>query len=85
MSVPSGKQNYFPDKQTFNVSSISTQCVPLSQMVVSSAYMSVSASSSDNGRSFTYTVNSRGPRIEPCGTPISIFNGVDKQPEKAHI
>jgi len=37
---------------------------------VSSAHGVISQCSNWSGKSFIYTVNSSGPRIEPCGTPI---------------
>ena len=36
---------------------------------MSSAYIWVSTSGHTSGRSFTYKLNNRGPKIEPCGTP----------------
>ena len=31
----------------------------------------------DSGKSFTYIKNSSGPKMEPCGTPVTIGNVLD--------
>ena len=38
--------------------------------VVSSAYIIKSNFSVDSQKSFIYMINNKGPRIDPCGTPI---------------
>ena len=35
--------------------------------------------------SFTYMTNSKGPRIDPCGTPHVILEGPEKQFSKFTI
>ena len=46
--------------------------VNLFRVLVSSAYMMKSNSSLACGKSFIYKIKRRGPKIEPCGTPVCI-------------
>ena len=46
-------------------------------MVVSSAYKMHFVEFKAFGRSFMYKLNSKGPRIEPCGTPFKIIASED--------
>ncbi len=47
---------------------------------VSSAYILVRQFSSTLGSSFTYNVNSSGPRMLPCGTPTVTGSEPERQP-----
>ena len=45
--------------------------------VVSSAYMMKSKSLLACGKSFIYQIKRRGPKIDPCGTPVCIGKMLD--------
>jgi hypothetical protein len=54
---------------SFKVASISNIFLPLMLKVVSSAYISISDVKFSSGRSFINIIKSRGPKMDPCGTP----------------
>ena len=44
---------------------------------MSSAYIMNLKKLLDSGKSFIYIKNSSGPKMEPCGTPVTICNVLD--------
>ena len=44
---------------------------------MSSAYIMNLDKSLDSGKSFIYIKNSSGPKMKPCGTPVTIYNVLD--------
>ena len=45
--------------------------------VVSSAYISISDVKFSSGRSFINIIKSRGPKMDPCGTPYFTGSGLE--------
>ena len=57
------------DRSVFNLRSISAGVFPAQDRFVSSANMEACVYLRHIGRSFIYGENSKGPKLEPCGTP----------------
>ncbi len=56
-------------KSLFNLLYNSVDVLPLAVRLVSSANMLAVVDFKQFGKSFTYSRNNIGPRLEPCGTP----------------
>ena len=56
-------------KSSFIILSIHLGSLPLRNKLVSSANNMGNAELQLDGKSFTYTGNNKGPKIDPCGTP----------------
>ena len=48
--------------------------------VVSSAYIILWNFKLDFGKSLIYIINNRGPKMEPCGTPVVISSVLELMP-----
>ena len=68
------RQDFESQSETLAIASVNLAATshlffPCARMTVSSAYICMSTSGHTSGRSFTYKLNYRGPKFEPCGTP----------------
>ena len=84
------RDNLCADSQSVILhNSIFNKCSPagfplISQnSVVSSAYMIILNMSVYDGNSLMYTENRKGPKTEPCGTPVLISSVSDVEPLKS--